>query len=593
MLRTATWLIDFLGMALAFWLAAYLFSRGFRSTVTRWAVLILLLIGSAFLINLAVLAGAHPSLTGWSAAVQTLALLCWYSLTYEFLSPALRRRVRWMARIVYVLGLVKVALLAAAAARSQSIAASEFSLVPYSAGLFAAADVIFLLTAAAGTLANFKLGSRTGYGPHFQALWLASVLGALAIGYGTAAIVVGPGLPRLVQDGFLLSAIALCGYAIARYQAFVERRTTLRDLPVSAVAVFGLAALYGWLGYNAGLTSFQVALVFGFAILSHGVHDLVRDFLERLLHRSESVFRRQLRALARDVGGEADLPVHLAAGLETLVHLLGATSSFVAVRREAGYIVVASVASLPLGTVIDAAEAECADISPPGPALAERLVWLVPAWNGTEQVAVIALGRRANRGQYSEADLDLVVDMADWVGRLVAGEVRQRARRADLLTLADAVQSGEDELQAHAQNLITTFEAQPDRSFARLVEHALQHLADYTALGQSGLVEQLHVLGTTHIERGKAMRQRLLDAIDSLRPTGARPTGVLPREWQAYTILHDAYVEDVPNREIMARLYISEGTFNRQRRKALQAVARALFESKHATATGETAAAAP
>ncbi len=52
MLQTATWLVDFLGMALALWLAAYLFSRGFRSAVSRWAGLILFLIACAFLIGL-------------------------------------------------------------------------------------------------------------------------------------------------------------------------------------------------------------------------------------------------------------------------------------------------------------------------------------------------------------------------------------------------------------------------------------------------------------------------------------------------------------------------------------------------------------
>ena len=56
-----------------------------------------------------------------------------------------------------------------------------------------------------------------------------------------------------------------------------------------------------------------------------------------------------------------------------------------------------------------------------------------------------------------------------------------------------------------------------------------------------------------------------------------------PREWHSYAILYDAYVEDVPNREIMARLYISEGTFNRLRRKALQAVSRAVWDKTQRT----------
>jgi hypothetical protein len=93
-------------------------------------------------------------------------------------------------------------------------------------------------------------------------------------------------------------------------------------------------------------------------------------------------------------------------------------------------------------------------------------------------------------------------------------------------------------------------------------------------------VKTLRLAGATHIERGKALRQELLRAVESLRPAAKRPDGTLPREWQAYAILHDAYVEDVPNREIMARLYISEGTYNRMRRRALQAVAQALAEAR-------------
>ena len=47
-------------------------------------------------------------------------------------------------------------------------------------------------------------------------------------------------------------------------------------------------------------------------------------------------------------------------------------------------------------------------------------------------------------------------------------------------------------------------------------------------------------------------------------------------------MLHDAYMDDVPNREIMARLYVSQGTFNRLRRRALRAVARNLLEINQA-----------
>jgi len=46
-------------------------------------------------------------------------------------------------------------------------------------------------------------------------------------------------------------------------------------------------------------------------------------------------------------------------------------------------------------------------------------------------------------------------------------------------------------------------------------------------------------------------------------------------------ILHDAYVDEIQNRDIMNKLYISEGTFNRTRRTAITSLARTLAEMEH------------
>jgi hypothetical protein len=120
----------------------------------------------------------------------------------------------------------------------------------------------------------------------------------------------------------------------------------------------------------------------------------------------------------------------------------------------------------------------------------------------------------------------------------------------------------------------------PDAKFVRLVEQALRALSDYAVLGRSELVNQLTLRPASQIEHAKAMRQILIDAIERLRPCDEVPTRTVPRAWYAYTILHDAYVNDVPNRQIMSKLYISESTFNRQRRNALRAVATTIWESR-------------
>ena len=101
---------------------------------------------------------------------------------------------------------------------------------------------------------------------------------------------------------------------------------------------------------------------------------------------------------------------------------------------------------------------------------------------------------------------------------------------------------------------------------------------DTVSLGQSPLLQELKIKGKTHLDRGNTLREELVGAIDTLRPEGPRPAAPIPREWQNYVVLHDAYIEGIVNHEIMTSLYISEGTFNRIRRKALRGVARYLLE---------------
>jgi hypothetical protein len=119
----------------------------------------------------------------------------------------------------------------------------------------------------------------------------------------------------------------------------------------------------------------------------------------------------------------------------------------------------------------------------------------------------------------------------------------------------------------------------PDPESIQLVEEGLKNLHDYIVLGKSPLADQLAVDGETHIERGKAVHDVLVETIKTLRPEGKRPAEPLPREWHNYVIMNDAYIEDVRDREIMAKLYISEGTYYRTRRKALRGVTRALMEA--------------
>jgi hypothetical protein len=210
--------------------------------------------------------------------------------------------------------------------------------------------------------------------------------------------------------------------------------------------------------------------------------------------------------------------------------------------------------------------------------IADQVNWIAPGFGNGDQVAVVGIGTPRAQTQYSDSDLDLLAEAADRIGTIVYLHQLHPLGPENLLQMTSAIHHYEDDLRAGSQALISTLEGNPAPQFVKEVEACLRKMNDYNTLGQSVLTGKLNIPGTTHIEKGKTMRQLLVEAIEMLRPAEERPAEPLPREWYSYAILHDAYMESVPNREIMARLYISEGTFNRNRQKALRGIARHLME---------------
>jgi len=149
----------------------------------------------------------------------------------------------------------------------------------------------------------------------------------------------------------------------------------------------------------------------------------------------------------------------------------------------------------------------------------------------------------------------------------------------DILKLAGEPHTQTLEMKSAVGGMIETLVPDdPQIWFIKMVEDGLRKFPDFIMLGESPLAGYVGVKGESQIARGKQLQQLLQDAIESLRPAATRPTGSLPRTWYNYAVLHDAYVEGVQNYEVMARLYISEGTFNRTRRIAVRGVAICLIE---------------
>ena len=120
-----------------------------------------------------------------------------------------------------------------------------------------------------------------------------------------------------------------------------------------------------------------------------------------------------------------------------------------------------------------------------------------------------------------------------------------------------------------------------------LVEGALRHLNDLPALSEHPLLDELPILAGTPLERGTSLRNELELAIERLRPSGPRPTPGSSEVggWLHYLVLREAYVDGRPNKQIMQRYALSEGTFHRARRRAIDAITADLTERAARAAT--------
>lgn len=193
---------------------------------------------------------------------------------------------------------------------------------------------------------------------------------------------------------------------------------------------------------------------------------------------------------------------------------------------------------------------------------------------------------------FNDVDITLLKEAADQLAPVVVSWQAQSRRLAEIEYIAAAYRAQAESMQEQMQTLLAGLDDKPDmeevREEARVwVEEALRNLHNVSYLGQHPLAA-LSVVDAklssvdggvvTHIERGQAVREVCEELIGRLRPPGPEPSEPYPTEWRLYTVLHAAYVEDEPNREIMSRLYISQPTFHRARRQALSSLADALVE---------------
>lgn len=606
-LFTLTSIINFVCLALSLWLGFYIVTRSPRSRVSWLASATLWSLAGSFLntltyINVSPEQVALPWWWGWSAA---FAAPFWFHLSISFLPSKLAKKQRWLVILVYFLTLNFVAMEAytpwvfAGATLKPPIYNSAQRPGP----LFPLFG-LFLIVIPALAFYNLRLSWKQARSPVIQhqltmLLW-ATTLAILGGGYANLSTWLGLDTPTLGNALALGAGVALLGYGVARYNALIEGRAIGRDFLYTSLAIglvtgiYLLVALISYVVYDVPFIAFIFVIIL--AIVSHSLYDWARTYLDRFFYRRQ---RRELRANLREFVREAapghDLPGQLQVIIQALCRDLGANKGLIALREAEDFTIVAAHPTDIRGARADPAVLLADEITafplPPGFLKVEgRTPLLIPMQYGGEQIGTIVLGPKTTGVAYTEDEMDLLDDLAERVAGVVHSIRLQEKSVHQIDALVTEFRQRESELRLRMQEVLKAtppiLEGISEKELISLVEDALRHLYDYPYLGEHRLA-QLRIVEShldvrdgafvTHLDRGKALQDVLTTALEKLKPPGPQPS--LPtREWHQYIILHDSYVLGELNRDIMAKLYIGEGTFNRARRRAIRGVARALKE---------------
>ena len=388
-------------------------------------------------------------------------------------------------------------------------------------------------------------------------------------------------MPMVVMSGVLAVFVAMVGYGVARYSALVEKRTIDRDFFYNLIGIIVMVGVYTFVAWILVITYKAPSVIVIFfpllGVLTHSGLNAASIFLDWFFYRGETRrLRANLHHLRRMAGESENMRILLEQILAALCEPIKATYGLIlafedgTARQIADFRWKGARLELPssLLTTDDFLHLDTNHF----PAPLEDAALLVPLYIETEQIGALLLARPTNGIRYAHADVERLLYPADQIAEALFLS-RQNKERIEQVAL-----------------LINDPPAKPASDFSipvNVVENALRNLFDYAYLADTPLAEmelvRTRITGEakTHLERGKTVQAVLLEALEQMRPSREFPRDPPPREWYPYIILHDAYVDGKQNRDVMSRLYISEGTFNRTRRAAISSLARALVEMEH------------
>ncbi len=624
-LTTLTTFINLLALAASVWLGFYIITRSPHSSLSWLATLTLWCLSSYFLCNALVLNSRQSPLLSWLRQLVLLVLPLWLHLSFLLQSKRGKvgsQRLLTINRVAIPLGYVIAVVLIAIGILpttppvglfggdiSSSYEPARFGYSSRGVGptypLFFADVLVFGILSLVNLWQVREQARRTALVRPSNSLVIATTLVISGGLYSGLVTWLGLQLPTLPVDLAAGCGVILLGYAVARYAAMLEGRPLDRDFAYAILLVGSLTAVYVlvvFILYLGGQVSFlTLVLTIVGTIAANSLFDGIRLTLDRLFyHRQFQQLRSNLRTLAREAGTSGTMPKRLQAILGALCRALRIKQAFIALAQQDRYVVGATHDANPVGQAFPASLLSANEIvglvrstkiGLPG------MVLLIPLSAGGKQIGAVVLGSKETNQPYDDDDLDLLEDLGDQIAIVIHTVDLQEENARAINAMVQDFREKERVLQLQVQEMLAAHaeETQPvvggigEDALVPGVEEALRRLYDFSYLGEHDL-GKLRVVeqrladrkggSLTFIDRGKALSETLTQALNKLRPDEPEPERdqVPPREWHQFIILHDSYVSGEPNRNIMSRLYVGEGTFNRTRRRALRGVAKALAE---------------
>ncbi len=602
MLYNLTIFVNFVSVIIAVWLGLYLVTRNPRNQIAWLTGISLWLIGGLFVnilfaLNPPIIPEARPFwlrliLTLWAGPVkgdgENSWLLGWSIafgiVVWHHTTTLLRGPLTWWRRIRIAIGYL--------------VAGAAVILRLYTPLLYASevGDPLYLNTLAGGPLypvfgawiliftgwsfVNLVRSARHANSmmlrKQFETLATATLAGGLAGPFAIAGSMFDVPIPIVAVSLSLGISVSMVGYGIARYSALVEGRIMRRDFFYSAVFLTILVFFF-LLGTWMLLQVYQLppviyVVVTLMAIVTQSLYGVGEYWIDKLIYRRDTItLRKSLRQLSHLATQQEDLEERLKLALESMCLTVRATYGILLVQEQ-NSLAQRTVYEWPHEKVTlslqDIGADDLTHLAPNHfPTPLHEAALMVPLYAEAEQIGALILGRPVNGVRYGDRDLEHLLTASD---RLSAALWHARVEKEQLKQINELAHSAPQPVPA------------TEKISAEMVEKALRNLKDYAYLGDSPLSNlryinaQLKDGAVTHVDRGKVVSSLLSSAMEKLRPEGKEPGDMAPREWHPYLVLHDAYMKDRLNRDIMSRLYISEGTFNRTRRGALRSIARIL-----------------